>query len=583
MDILKQNPSLSPKRLKEKADILETNLFKNISNQSNPSRVEIIIERGTYPDAVITKALVQLFPRFNIQPRTFLLSLRDLMAKDIPEGKEEKFDVDLDVSEEEGLDDITTLTRIFEAVLTKSHLKVVIHGVQEIQSEHGQIGKAYFDYELSPGQMLRDGIIDFKEINKFPIVNQGDKLFYISHEIQGKPGLSVTGELIDVFQAKPYPIEVGDGIDKIEDFDAAGDSKGFYLISKKTGVVLLTRNEQKKITSIAISDQIESKFLDYSTGNIGTRYVCPVRMKIGTVCSGFKIRVNDLVEIDVVDGADIITNHNAIITIAQSGSSIVATKNITIGSVIHSKITSEQGKIILTNELVDSNIHAPEIIFEKNKGFITNSNIEAESLQLKGCYFSGENIIYFGNKLFTEEDEQKKELKKLQTGKELVEDQEKYLMEQLQQELKKLTKLATKAPDLVQHIKPLILATNTMAFEIINKEMDAIQKRNNTRIVASVRKIFEALEKVPQTLKNYNDKIEQAGNVLRITRRRMTRIKLCIEGHLRRGTTLKVFCGIHDKKEKMEPDFYIECEGDEERHISVTATYSADLGFQFVR
>ncbi len=76
------NLMLSPKRIAEKAAILETNLTKNVAKQTNPSELKIVIDRDKFPDAVILKALLQLTPRHNIQPRTYLLALRDFLKKD---------------------------------------------------------------------------------------------------------------------------------------------------------------------------------------------------------------------------------------------------------------------------------------------------------------------------------------------------------------------------------------------------------------------------------------------------------------------------------------------------------------------
>ncbi|MBU2430713.1 MAG: hypothetical protein KKH99_08460, partial [Proteobacteria bacterium] len=83
-----QTINLSPERIKEKADILETNLYKSITGQEDPSKMQFRINRKNFPDPVIQKALLQLMPRFKVNPRDFLSGLRDLMNKKIEPSKE---------------------------------------------------------------------------------------------------------------------------------------------------------------------------------------------------------------------------------------------------------------------------------------------------------------------------------------------------------------------------------------------------------------------------------------------------------------------------------------------------------------
>ena len=586
MNIIEQPASkeiVSPARIQEKADILETNLFKSISKQTDPSKMHIKINRANFPDAVINKALLHLMPRFNVNPRDYLLGLRDLLQKDIPSDKLEKFEKNLDDTEEKFYDDLNVTTRSFEAIASKKELEIIVRGIPAIKSINGQIAKSFFNHEQSPGELLKDGVIDFKEINKYPIVNAGEKLFYITHEKPGKQGLSFDGKLIPVDEAKPFIIHIGPGVGKIDDLDETGKSRGYTLRAKTTGVIILTRNEQHDITGIEISDEIQVKKLDYSTGNIGTQYTCPIKMKIGVICNGFKIRVNGKVEATVVDGGEIITNNEAVITKTQSGSIIMALKNIRIDSVSHSKIISEYGTITINRELIDSKVSSPNLVFEKIKGLITNNKIETESLSLTHLYFSGENIIHFGNNLFVKKKELIKSREGIRADRLKLTNTEKVLMGQLQLELKRMTKLTIADHDLVKQIKPLIIATKTMDYEMIYAKMDLIQKRNNTKVVARVRKLFEALEKIPQSIKACELRESTLNEKMDEINQRMRSMKLSIEGFLRRAGTIKIFCGIPEDNKVLEPDFMVESDDTGNKFIKVTGTYSPNKGFEFVQ
>ncbi len=583
IDPQKKMDPLSPARIQEKADILETNLFKSISRQTDLSRMQIRIDRTKFPDAVIQKALLHLMPRFNVKPQDFLLGLRDILQKAVSNNKKEIFEKELSPAEENQYDDLSVATRKFEAVASLNEIEIIISGIPEIKTIHGEIAKSFFNHEESPGRLLKDGVINFREINKYPIVNAGDNLFYITHEKQGRPGLSFDGKIIPVEAAKPYILQIGPAIKEISDPDESGKMRGYFLQAQDSGVVVIGRDEHRMIRSIDISETINIKKLDYSVGNIGTQYTCPIQMKVEEICSGFKIRVNGKVEATFLNGGEIITNNEAWIKIAQSGSRIMALKDIHIDSASQSSIISEQGTVTIARELMDSSVSALKIVFEKSKGLITHNQMEAEHLSLNGLYFSGENIIYFGNTLFAEKKETVKSREHKRADKLKYINTEKLLMGKLQLELKRMTQLAVTDQDLVKHIKPLIMATKTMNYEIIHREMDLIEKRIRTQVVSNVRKIFETLEKTPQSLQACEMMISDADESLYQLDRRMAAMKLAIEGYLRRAATLKIFCGLRDENKTVEPDIIIESDDNENKPFKIIGTYSSQKGFEFIR
>ncbi|MCD4721426.1 MAG: FapA family protein [Desulfobacula sp.] len=586
MNTIHQNSSkkiLSPRRIQEKADILETNLLKSVSKQEDPSIMRIKINRTGVPNAVINKALLQLIPKLNIKPREYVLGLRDLLQKDIPPNKQKNFEKNLTDTGEILFDDLNIVTRSFKAIASKKELEIIVKGIPAIKGIDGRIEKSFFNHKQSPGKLLKDGAINFKEINKYPIVNAADKLFYITHEKQGEKGVSFDGKIIPVEDAKPFIIHIGSGVEKIDDPDETGKVKGYFLQSQKTGVVILNWDEQNIINSIGISDEIEVKKLDYSTGNIGTRHTCPIHMKIGVICNDFKIRVNGKVEASIVDGGEIITNNEAVIMKTQPGSTVMALKDIIVGSASHSKIISERGTITINKELIDSEVSSPKVIFKKSKGLITNNKIETEDLTLTGLYFSGENIIHFGNNLFVEKEELITSHEKLAAEKLKLSDTEKLLMGNLQLELKRMAKLTLADQDLVKYFKPLIIATKTMNYETIYRGMDLIQKKNNTKVIANVRKLFETLEKISQSIKACKYRELTFKKNINEVDQRMASMKLTIKGFLRRAGIIKVFCGISGDKKAIKPDFTAESVDADNTIIKVTGTYSPHKGFEFVQ
>ncbi len=273
---------LAKDRLQDKADILESNLFNTISKQKDPTRLQVQIDRKQFPDPVIIKALLQLLPRVNIKAPKILLFLRKLLLRSIPEGDEIKLKKQLLSLAQTGKPELTHLGLTMAVQASNQMLTLVFRGVPSVPSRDGAIEKAFFDHEGCAGMLRKDGGIDFREINKFPIVKAGDNLFFITPEVQGRSGMGFDGKIIPVQQALPLSFNLKDGVDAVDSLDEKGNNRGYFLRANKTGVVILTRSEEK-ITEIEIRDALDVGRLDYSTGNIGTKFVCPISMKIDTI------------------------------------------------------------------------------------------------------------------------------------------------------------------------------------------------------------------------------------------------------------------------------------------------------------
>ena len=573
---------LTPEKLQEKADILETNLFKSISKKKDPSAIQFSINREHFPDIVINKALMHLMPRYNVSPSKFVLALRDLLSKDFKSDKTEVVESDITDVYETPEQEETVVTRTLRIEASARTLKISINAVPAIPSINGEIAKSFFEHEQSPGQLLKDGIINFKEINRYPIVNAGDKLFFISHEKQGAAGVSFDGKIIPVESAQPFTINIGPGVEKVEAPDEPGHIRGYYLSAAITGVVLLERDSAGIIRSITITDEVEIKRMDYSVGNIGTHYTCPIRAKIGVICNGFDIRVNGRVQVDVVEGGHVTTNEEAVIMTAQSGSRILARKGIELISAGSSRIESEEGTISIANELIDSSLSAPKIVFNKARGLMTNCRLKADHLNLSGIVISGDNTFTFGSRLFQLKKDQTQSLTQVEAKLLELANNNKMLMVKLTQELKRMTQIPFTDPKLAASLKALIVAVNSMSFETIYQHLDAIQKKYQTKAVLNARKLFEHLERIPASTQVYENKSLELQKQIDLTKRRMAGIKVTIDGFLRKAATLKIYCGDAETQGPRGPDFMVECDDTANKYINITGTYSHQDGFSFI-
>ncbi|MCG8637310.1 MAG: FapA family protein [Desulfobacterales bacterium] len=578
-----ENQPADQDRIQDKADILENNLFSAISKQEDPVVIRFQVDRETAPDPVIIKALMQLFPRINIKAPKILLLIRKLLLRRIPPGEELKVQkqvIDFSGSENPELRHLAVFLRI---LVRGKILAVEFKGVPPVPSKDGAIAEAFFDYKSCPGVVDETGVIDFREINKYPIVKAGDNLFFITPEVQGRSGMSYDGKVIPVPQAMPMTFDLKDGVDIVESQNTGGKSRGYFLRASKTGAVLMSRINDK-ISGLEIRDALDVKRLDYSTGNIGTNFICPISMKIDTICSGFRIRARGTVEVGELEGGEVETDSHATIHSAHPDSKVTAKKDVVAHFSRSSKLSSLKGRVSIAEELVDSEVDGVEIIFEKSRGILSGNTLDAEHFELKDLYFCGENRVYFGRRLFNEKHALLEARKKLKEDNLARDEKEKELMESLQRDIKQLTKILKRNPLLLDALKTFIMAAQTMDYKTMYRELGTIGQTMNTKEVINITKLLDTLKKLPGQKEIAKAKDKALLARIAETEEEMTRMKLNIEGFLRRAGTLKIFTPDTAKEEEEgKPAVFIESKQERDTFIKFHGTYTPKQGFQIIQ
>ncbi len=577
-----ENQPLAQDRIQDKADILESNLFNTVSKQEDPVVIRFQVDRETAPDPVIIKALMQLFPRIDIKGPKILLLIRKLLLRPIPPGGELKIQKQmLNLSESEN-PELRHLAVFLRVLVRGKILAIEIKGVPPILSKDGAIAKAFFDHKSCPGLLKEDGVIDFREINSYPIVKAGDNLFFITPEVQGRSGMSYDGKVIPVPQAMPMTFNLKEGVDIVDSQKTGGKSRGYFLRASKTGVVLLSQSDGK-ISGIEVRDALDVNRLDYSTGNIGTNFICPISMKIDTICSGFRIRARGTVEVGELEGGEVETDSHATIHAAHPDSKVTAHKDVVAHFARHSKLTSKKGRVSIIDELVDSEVDGVEIAFEKSRGILSGNTLDAEHVELKSLYFCGENKIYFGRRLFDEKQALLDARKKLKEDNLAREEKKTELMEVLHRDIRQLTKILKNNPLLLDDLKAFIIAAQTMDYKTMYQELDTIGQTMNTKEVINIKKLLDTLKKHPGQVEIAEAKDKALLARIAETEQEMTRMKLDIEGFLRRAGTLKIFTPDRDKDDESPPAVFIESKQEEDTFIKLHGTYNRQQGFQIVQ
>lgn len=570
-------------RIQDKADILESNLFSTISKQKNPVTARLQVDRDATPDLAIVRALAQLLPRINLTSSKIPLMIRKLLLRRLPNGKEIKIQKQLMSLAETGNPELAHLAVFMRVLVTPQILAMEFKGVPPVPSRDSEIGKAFFDYKRCPGIFKEDGKIDFREINKYPIVKKGDNLFFITPEVQGKAGIQYDGQVIHVPQALPMNTIMKEGVDIVESHEAGSSSRGgYFLRAARTGVVLLNISDGK-ITEIEVQNALDIRRIDYSTGNIGTNFICPISMKIDTICSGFSIRARGAVEVAELEGGEVRTDSHAKVKLAHPDSRVAARKDVIVHLSRNSHLSSQKGRVSIVDELVDTRAEGVEFHFEKYKGVLSGSVVDAEQIHIKNVYFCGDNTLHFGRRLFEERRSLAGERKKLAAEKLERKEHEKELTEAFHDNIMQLFKILKTNPLLRDDMKTFILAAQTMDYDTMYEELDTIGQTMNTKEVMAIKKLLDNLKGIPEQEKAAENRDRELQARIQETEKEMARLTLNVEGRLRRAGTLRIFTPDQDGEPPEAPDtpaVFVESKKEEDTLIKFQGSFIPNRGFQ---
>jgi hypothetical protein len=134
---------------------------------------------------------------------------------------------------------------------------------------------------------------------------------------------------------------------------------------------------------------------------------------------------------------------------------------------------------------------------------------------------------------------------------------------------------------LKENIKNLILATRTMDFDILDRELEAIGNLMNTREVSAITKRLEALKEIKN--KPFKEQAEALDKKMDKTNQRMSVMTLSIKGLIRRAGTLKIYTGAVENDLVQKPEVFVESEKNEDTFIKINCTYNTRNGFKITR
>lgn len=261
--------------------------------------------------------------------------------------------------------------------------EVIAEGVRPQNGRDAEIINVVSLNEQGRPQMLENGRVDFKNLNLFTIVSQGDVLQERIPHTLGEAGMNVFGDNVSAKPGKMQMLTPGKNVKIVDEHK---------LVSQIDGQMV---KEGKRVSVIPVI-QIKGD-VDLSTGNIV--FNGSVRIK-GNVQMGFHVKATGDVEVNgsvcggIVEGNDIVIK--AGIQGLNSGwveakrdltagfaenAKITASRNIDIKeAVLHSKVNAGKSIKVMGKRgmVVGGELAAGELIDVKTAGNMMNTSMTLE-------------------------------------------------------------------------------------------------------------------------------------------------------------------------------------------------------------
>lgn len=216
---------------------------------------------------------------------------------------------------------------------------------------------------------LEDGRVDFKDLNLFTVVAEGDLLAEKIPPTPGTPGVDVLGQPIFPKPGKDIPMPLGKNV----------YADGSLIKAAIAGQLQYVNNK------LHVSPVIEIKGdVDLSTGNV--EFVGNVVVR-GSVQSGFTVKADGNVEIYGSVSGGTVEGANIVIRMGIQGMQrgyVRAKENVTTKFIENANVSAE-GDVMVNDVILHSNVSAGKrVIVEGRRGFIAGGHvIAAEEIRAK--------------------------------------------------------------------------------------------------------------------------------------------------------------------------------------------------------
>ncbi len=240
---------------------------------------------------------------------------------------------------------------------------VCARGQQPIQGINAQIKYHVTIAGKSRPQEMEDGSVDFKNLNLFTTVQEGDLLAEKIPSTQGTPGTDVLGIAVIAKHGKDMLLPVGKNVKIVDTNTIVADIAGQFLI---------VNNKINVMPVIEIKEDV-----DVSTGNIefiGNVTIC------GSVQPGFSVKAEGNVEVFGSVSGGIVEGKNVVIKMGIQGMhrGYVKAKENVVAKFIENATVHAGLDILVSDVVLHSRITAgKKIQVEGRRGLIAGGTIMA--------------------------------------------------------------------------------------------------------------------------------------------------------------------------------------------------------------
>ncbi|NLW44647.1 MAG: DUF342 domain-containing protein [Syntrophomonadaceae bacterium] len=235
--------------------------------------------------------------------------------------------------------------------------------------------------------VLEDGKVDYRNLNLFVSVSQGDLLVLRTPPIPGVPGVTVTGRKIMPKAGRNYPLPRGKNTVANED-----DTQLFAAVD---GHVTIVDGKVTVNTVLEIPGDV-----DYSTGNID--YIGDVRIR-GNITTGFTVKAGGDIEVNgVIEGATVTAKGNIVVKngIAGGHKGLVSAGGSVFARFVENARLEVEGDVVIQEAIIQSVVMANNSVrVEGRKGVIVGGTVQAGeeiSARVVGSPLSPQTILEVG-------------------------------------------------------------------------------------------------------------------------------------------------------------------------------------------
>lgn len=240
---------------------------------------------------------------------------------------------------------------------------VCARGQQPIHGINAQIKYHVTIAGKSRPQEMEDGSVDFKNLNLFTTVQEGDVLAEKIPATPGKPGMDVLGITVIAKPGKDLVLPVGKNVKVVDTNTIVADIAGQFLI---------VNNKINVMPVIEIKEDV-----DVSTGNI--EFIGNVTIR-GSVQPGFSVKAEGNIEVFGSVSGGIVEGKNVIIKMGIQGMhrGYVKAKENVVAKFIENATVHAGVDIVVSDVVLHSRITAgKKVQVEGRRGLIAGGTVMA--------------------------------------------------------------------------------------------------------------------------------------------------------------------------------------------------------------